>query len=84
MKQELSIVLSPEDESNQDIVKQIVAKNIRVRISEITFIKIIKRSIDARSRNVKINLKLEIYINEQVPVSPSYKKNYPENGIIKG
>ncbi len=78
MKQELSIVLSPEDESNQDIVKQIVAKNIRVRISEITFIKIIKRSIDARSRNVKINLKLEIYINEQVPVSPSYKKNYPD------
>jgi uncharacterized FAD-dependent dehydrogenase len=78
MKQELSIVTSPEEAANDTILKQIAAKKIGIKSSEITFIKIVKRSIDARSRNIKLNLKLDIYINEQIPAPASYKINYPD------
>ena len=78
MKHELQLVLSPEESANEDSIKTIAARQLSASTNSITFIKILKRSIDARSRNIKINLKIEIYINEQAPVSPSYKINYPD------
>ncbi|MBA3706626.1 MAG: FAD-binding protein [Bacteroidetes bacterium] len=77
MKHELQLVLSPEDAANDDIIKSIAAKQLSISTG-ITFIKILKRSIDARSRNIKINLKIEVYIDEQIPVSPSFKIKYPD------
>ena len=76
MKQELNLVLSPEDAANEAIIKQISAQQIGIKQSEITSIKILKRSIDARSRNIKINLKIELFINENPPAPTNYKINY--------
>ena len=76
MKHELNLVLSPEEAENEEIVKSIAAQQIRSSESNITFIKILKRSIDARSRTIKINLRIEVYINEQLPEPPNYKPNY--------
>ncbi len=76
MKNELNLVLSPEEASNESVIKTIAAKQLHIPENNISFIKIIKRSIDARSRNVKINLKIDVYVNEQVPESPNYKLNY--------
>ena len=76
MKHELNLVLSPEEAANEELVKSIAAQQLHSSLSNITFIKILKRSIDARSRNIKINLKIEVYINEQLPDSPNYKPNY--------
>lgn len=78
MKHELSLVLSPEEAANEATLRSIAAKQLRSPESTITFIKILKRSIDARSRNIKINLKIEVYINEQAPEPISYKINYPD------
>ncbi len=77
MKQELNLVLSPQEAEDELILKQIAARETGCKLPEITFIKILKRSIDARSRNVKINLKIEVYINEAEPAPISYKINYP-------
>lgn len=76
MKHELNLVLPPEDAANEEIVRSVAAQQLRIAENTITFIKILKRSIDARSKNIKINLKIEVYINEQVPDSPVYKLNY--------
>ena len=78
MKHELNIVVSPEEAANEDTLKEIAAKQLFTSNKSITFIKVLKRSIDARSRNIKINIKLEVYINEQPPVDSSYKINYPD------
>ena len=78
MKQELNLVLSPEDAADNTVIKQIAAKQTGFKSSEITSIKILKRSIDARSRSIKINLKVEVYINETAPANKSYKINYPD------
>ncbi|MGQ0828067.1 MAG: NAD(P)/FAD-dependent oxidoreductase [Bacteroidota bacterium] len=77
MKHEVQLVLSPEGAANEDSVKSIAAKQLSISANTITSIKILKRSIDARSRNIKINLKVEIYINEK-PVPTSYKIDYPD------
>ncbi len=77
MKQELNLTLSPEDAANDSVIKGVAAQQIGINSSEITFVKIIKRSIDARSRNIKISLKVDVYYNEEVPVPVSYKVNYP-------
>lgn len=76
MKNELYLVLSPEEAANESVIKSIAAQQLHIPESNITFIKIIKRSIDARSRNIKINLKIDVYINETIPESPDYKLSY--------
>ena len=78
MKHELNLVVSPEEAANELRIKEIAALQLRTTVTTISFIKILKRSIDARSRNIKINLKIEVYINEQPRPSPSYKINYPD------
>src|ERR1019366_1304941 len=78
MKYELNLVLSPEEADDELIIKKNAAQQIGITTSEITCIKILKRNIDARSRNVKINLKIEVYVNETKPESNSYKINYPD------
>lgn len=77
MKQELSLIVSPEEAANANTLQHIVSQQLHISSSEITAIKIQKRSIDARSRNIKINLKLDVFINEQ-PIETNYKINYPD------
>lgn len=76
MKQELNLVLSPEDAADESIVKQVAANHLHVTIDSITSCKVLKRSIDARSRNIKINLKLEVFCNEAPPAPVTYTTNY--------
>ncbi len=40
-------------------------------------VRLLKRSIDARSKKPKVNVTVEIYINEPLPNPISYKKDYP-------
>lgn len=78
MKNELNLVLSPEQAADESTVKAIAAQQLRIPSNEVTFIKILKRSIDARSRNIKINLKLEVYVNEQAPAAIDRKFRFQE------
>jgi uncharacterized FAD-dependent dehydrogenase len=77
MKQELQLVLSPEEAANDEIIRSIASQQLRFPSKDISHIKILKRSIDARSRNIKINLKIEVYLGE-LPAPASYKKNYSD------
>jgi len=78
MKHELNLVVSPEEAANELAIKGIVAGQLSIEPHTITFLKILKRSVDARSRNIKINLKVEAYINEPAPAPLSFKINYPD------
>src|SRR6218665_1028946 len=76
MKHELQLVVSPEEAANDHTIKEIAAQQLRSNPASITFLKILKRSVDARSRSIKINLKIEVYINETPPPT-DYKIKYP-------
>lgn len=82
MKHELNLVVSPADASDEKILRSIAAKQLHCSPASISFIKILKRSVDARSRTIKINLKLDVYTEGSLPPVTDYKINYPE--VSKG
>lgn len=62
MPRELLLQVSPEIASNENLLKDYLAKEIKVSPKEIQHIFILKRSIDARQKAVKFNLKVSIYL----------------------
>ncbi len=70
MQQELHIQVSPETAQNEEQLKSYVTKQMGVSKNEISHIEILKRSIDARQKSVKINLKVNVFLNE----TPSPRK----------
>ncbi len=64
MSQELLLQVAPEIAVNDQLIKEQVAKLIRVSVADIKHISILKHSIDARQKAIKINLKVAIYFQE--------------------
>ncbi|MDE5418876.1 FAD-dependent monooxygenase [Labilibaculum sp. DW002] len=65
---ELDIVLSPKDASDEKFYKPIVADKLNVNVADIFGIKILRKSIDARQRNVKINMRFRVAFDEEFVV----------------
>lgn len=75
---ELSLSLSPRQASEEALLKAVVADKLSVPVAEIIGIRIVRKSIDARSRQVKVNIGLHVFVNEalpQIPYSPLELKN---------
>jgi uncharacterized FAD-dependent dehydrogenase len=62
MPQELLLQVSPEIAANEVLLQQYLSKQIKVGVSDIQHITILKRSVDARQKAIKINLKVVIYL----------------------
>ena len=56
MIKQVELVLLPEEAADKSIQLQKASEQLAIPETEITFLKPLKRSIDARSRKVKINL----------------------------
>lgn len=66
MQKELNIAVAAHVAYNEQLLKQEVAQQLSLKPSDTFFIKLLRRSIDARSRNIKVNLKLSVWINEPI------------------
>ncbi len=64
MPQEILLQVTPEIAVNNQLIKEQVAKLIRAAVADIKHISILKRSIDARQKAIKFNLKVVIYFQE--------------------
>ena len=62
MPRELLLQVTPEIAANDILLKDYLSKQIKVSPNEIQHISILKRSIDARQKAIKINLKVIIYL----------------------
>ncbi len=67
MQKEIEITLAPEDVNNQQIVRNTLSITLNIDVSKINNHKILKRSIDARSRKVVYRLQVRAYIDEDMP-----------------
>jgi uncharacterized FAD-dependent dehydrogenase len=67
MRHEIDIVLRPEEALNEIVLRQKAADFLLVDLHAVSGLKILKRSVDARSRIVKIHLKLSIYTQQELP-----------------
>ena len=62
MPRELLLQVTPEIAANELLLKDYLSKQIKVSPEEIHHISILKRSIDARQKAIKFNLKVLIYL----------------------
>ena len=79
MPKELLLQVAPEIASNELLLKEYLSKQIKVSVHEIAHVSILKRSIDARQKAIKINLKVlvflkgETFVEEKIHL-PEYKE----------
>ena len=78
MHKNLSLVLEPEIAFDEANFKTYLYKLLQLPENAPAFIRPLKRSIDARGRQVKVNVELEVFINETPSPIISFKKNYPD------
>lgn len=66
MVRQVQLVLSPYDAASDSMVRSILAEELDVAQERISGFKVKKKSVDARSRRIRINLSLEVFIDEPV------------------
>jgi len=61
MRKQVQINLNPEASADKEVVRKISASLAGLDQSEISSIRVIKRSVDARKKNIRVNLTVEIF-----------------------
>lgn len=61
MPQELLIQVAPEVAANTTLLQHFLSKKLHMPLQDIQKVVVVKRSIDARQKAVKINLKVQVY-----------------------
>lgn len=74
----LQLRINLHQEGQPDGLLNKAAYDLDVKPSEISGIKILRKSIDARKRNIMFNYKVEVYINESVPENSDYTFDYKD------
>jgi len=77
MQKEIDLRISPEQASDIETIKTLFSANTGVIYRDITSVRILKRSIDARQRNIFVNLRVRAYINEPEPETEYINTEYP-------
>ena len=65
MIKRVQLQVLPEEAAKEELLINVINSKHGILLSDIKHINILKRSIDARRRNVKINLIIDVYINEK-------------------
>lgn len=77
MKKTIQLQLPPQTAFNEQLLKEELAFQLSLNPNDAISIQPVKRSIDARGRAIKINLTVDVYINERIPefdYKPDYKQ----------
>ena len=74
MIKDLQLSLPPEIAYDDQALEAYIKKASHVSENDVCYIQKVRRSIDARSRSVKINLSIKVFINEPVGERISYQK----------
>ena len=70
MPQLVTLVLTPKQAADAKTYTALAARRMGLREDEIALVRVVKRSIDARQRQVKVNLSLEIYVDREPRPEP--------------
>ncbi|PWN06295.1 FAD-dependent oxidoreductase [Rhodohalobacter mucosus] len=77
MKKEINIRVDPQTAAEPGLLTSFIAAKEDLPEDEIRHVEILRRSIDARQRNVIINLRVEVYIDEPFMEEPVTLPDYP-------
>ena len=65
MIQEYQIRILPEQAASEESISRFLVTDKGINPKDITHVRVLKRSIDARQRTIYVNLKVRVYMNEQ-------------------
>lgn len=87
MVHELQLRIPSRYINNEDYINEQICRELNIRIDDASHIELLKRSIDARKRDIMYNLKVAVYIDEQFKEEkeffhPKNVSNKPEVIII--
>ncbi len=83
MIKSIALVLLPEEAANRQTITIYLAKQLGISVQDISAFHIRKRSIDARSRQVKVRLECDVYIGEQLPLNLTHERKFKNIGNAK-
>ena len=75
MPQNVTIRISPTEAANEKILKQRLASAVKTKPENINAYQIIRRSLDARSRNIIAQLQVNVFINEEFSDAFEFQPN---------
>ena len=70
MPQHITLVLTPKQAADATFYTSQAARRMGVSEADIALARVVKRSIDARQRQVKVNLTLEVYVDREPQPGP--------------
>ena len=77
MPQEIQLQVKPKVAATESLLKKEITFKLKIAFDSIIHIEILKRSIDARQKSVKINLKVAVYIDEDFNETLHNLPDYP-------
>ncbi|PQB06449.1 FAD-binding protein [Polaribacter filamentus] len=78
MIKDLQLRVNLIEELTENILLHKAAKQLGVDASEISAVKVLRKSIDARKKEIIFNYKVAAYINEQIPEKSDYIFDYKD------
>ena len=83
MIKEIQLRVKIQDVERPGILNKMAATILGVEVSEITYIKVLRKSIDARKAQIIFNYKIAVYIQEEAPKSSNYTFDYKDVSSAK-
>lgn len=78
MVKEIQLRVTLKEEHIEDILKKKASRALKVPFTDITGIKILRKSIDARKKEIVFNYKVAVYVKEIIPQTAAYKFDYKD------
>lgn len=78
MKKNITLTIAPEIAFDEINFHQYIKNYLQIKDENNFHIRLLKRSIDARSRNIKVNIQADIYIDENPPSLLQFKHQYKD------
>ena len=70
MPQTLTLVLTPDQAADAKFYTSLAARRMGISDKEVALVRVVKRSTDARQRQIKVNLTLEVYVDHEPQPAP--------------
>ncbi len=77
MPKVITLQLSPKLSADVESYTSMAARQLGIRRSDVAMVRVVKRSIDARRSPVKVNLQLEVFVDQEPQPEP-YRFDYPD------
>ena len=83
MVKEIQLRIRLKEEGQTHLLKIKAARVLRVEMNDITGVKVLRKSIDARKPSIYFNYKVAVYIREKMPETSAYSFTYKDVSSAK-